>query len=585
MKVQKSVLNMLKSLFGTGILALHLGCAKTSSTPSDIGSSLGFGIGFKAFCNTEKAFDPTTTTIPIVGTALYTPLLASKSGLSEIGSPQPIRFAEVLILNSDGEVIQCGETDNTGAFALNLAGTAGSYTLAVNSRANNSHLKLQVLADPTTKQFYSVVALFSIAGGEPQIDLGQINASYTGNIEAGAFNIYDQILKTNDYLRLHSGQCSGCLAFDVAPLLYVYWKKGFNPGSYYGYGPLSFYDSESKGMFILGGSNNDVDRSDTDHFDNSVIIHEYGHFLEDTYAVPDSPGGSHNGNAIIDPRLAWGEGFADFFQAAIRNEPDYIDTYGNINGSTGLNIYVKINSTPATADMDVPSALGEGNFREFSITRALWAIIQPNGLDFSFLWHALADPTLGMKNSNYSFRNVGLYYEILTSLVTTKDNSKTSFLAAAIGTELQRPNRLDYGLPLSTSGNCSSSKPFSIQGADEHRSYAGQSEYAFSNLFESNDFFQITHEGGAFDLQLFYDTGSPATDLDLFIYKEDYVYGESATMAGAARTRHDTGSERVASPNLAAGNYLINVKVYTLNGLGSSVQYGLTYNGGSLCPQ
>ena len=63
-------------------------------------------------------------------------------------------------------------------------------------------------------------------------------------------------------------------------------------------------------------------------FDNDVIIHEYAHFLESTLARTDSFGGPHNGTQPIDPRLAWSEGFANFFQAAVQETADYRDSHG-----------------------------------------------------------------------------------------------------------------------------------------------------------------------------------------------------------------------------------------------------------------
>src|SRR6185295_15313242 len=104
----------------------------------------------------------------------------------------------------------------------------------------------------------------------------------------------------------------------------------------------------------------DTDNSDTDHFDNSVIIHEYGHFLEDNMFNSDSPGGSHNGDKVIDPRLAWSEGWGNFIQGAVRNVARYTDSLGNDDGTTRL-IY-DADMENAQIGNDTPNANGEGNF-------------------------------------------------------------------------------------------------------------------------------------------------------------------------------------------------------------------------------
>src|SRR5690606_13846811 len=109
---------------------------------------------------------------------------------------------------------------------------------------------------------------------------------------------------------------------------------------------------------------------DTDHFDDSIILHEYGHFLEDVYSKTNSPGGVHTGETILDPRLAWGEGWANYFQAAVTGNPVYRDTFGTSLGFSG--VYFNENLESGTSD--TPNNPGEGNFREFAITRALWDI-------------------------------------------------------------------------------------------------------------------------------------------------------------------------------------------------------------------
>jgi hypothetical protein len=146
--------------------------------------------------------------------------------------------------------------------------------------------------------------------------LGTLTALATteDGLLGGAFNILDQLHNANDFIRSKAGSCGsnfvGCPNFTVAPKVAVYWEPGFNPGSYFeGSSALSFYIPGFSRLFILGGVNGDINYSDTDHFDNSVIIHEFGHFLEDSMFVSDSPGGEHNGNRVIDFCFVWFEGF------------------------------------------------------------------------------------------------------------------------------------------------------------------------------------------------------------------------------------------------------------------------------------
>ena len=50
--------------------------------------------------------------------------------------------------------------------------------------------------------------------------------------------------------------------------------------------PTSFYSSNLDSLFILG----DV-LSDTDEFDDHIIVHEWGHYFEDNFGRSDSVGG------------------------------------------------------------------------------------------------------------------------------------------------------------------------------------------------------------------------------------------------------------------------------------------------------
>ena len=66
------------------------------------------------------------------------------------------------------------------------------------------------------------------------------------------------------------------------------------------------------------------DAEDPDAFDDDIILHEVGHFVQSMLSVDDSPGGSHDGTPT-DPTLAYGEGFAHFFSAWVRGQETYFD--------------------------------------------------------------------------------------------------------------------------------------------------------------------------------------------------------------------------------------------------------------------
>ena len=66
--------------------------------------------------------------------------------------------------------------------------------------------------------------------------------------------------------------------------------------------------------------------TDTDEYDDHVILHEWMHFAVDQASRDDSPGVQHNFNSRSDPATAFVEGFANWFPAEVRTVSFFIDT-------------------------------------------------------------------------------------------------------------------------------------------------------------------------------------------------------------------------------------------------------------------
>ncbi len=516
--------------------------------------------------------------ITITGIARYQArepyyISAFNSGLGGAGAAKPIRRAEVRVTNSSGSVVQCAETAMDGSFSLSLPNSGQTYTVSVNSRSYNSDLRASVLNRPEKNEFYSLST--SVVANSSK-DIGTMTATVTGEILGAAFNILDQMLAANIYLRSQVSNCSaaitGCQNFTVAPKAVAFWEKGFNPASYFNEGPLSFYIPGYSRLFILGGVNGDVDNADTDHFDNSIIIHEYGHFLEDVIFGSDSPGGAHYGNDIIDPRLAWSEGFGNFLQAAVQDDPYYIDTSGNSDGSTQMIFYVNLEN----GTLDTPQALGEGNFREFSVTRLLWDAIDNtpaeatmNGATdnvnggFPEIWGSLTKSTGGFLNPWSAFRDVGLFHLGQVRLQALDEGENWANLRTR---ERHYGDRREYAQLVQTGGGCAALSRTLTPAV----TIGDNGSFATSDLLRNNDFFHYaaTSAQGATTFKLNYLGSVVEADLDFYIYNENARYGNSADWVGYSRVRPDCNlatqqSETINLPSLPAGNYLIKVHAYT----------------------
>lgn len=563
----------------------------------------------QAYCSTPITYGDTVT---VSGTAKFRRRNSwGDDSVGGLGSAQttgthpatehPIRRAEIRVTNSSGTLVQCGETGEDGTFSLSLPRGAASYTISINSRSSNSsYLRASVLDRPERNRFYSlqesVIASTSTSGL-------QMMAAADGDVLGGAFNILDQFYEANKYIR------SKVPTFTSAPKVAAYWEKGFNPNTYFGSDdPISFYLPGYDRLFLMGGLDGDVDNSDTDHFDNSVILHEYGHFLEDHYFESDSPGGSHNGNKIIDPRLAWSEGFGNFFQAAIlydaASTPYYIDSIGNDDGITELIYHTNLEGPPLYPNTgtdcypiganswngDCPRVLGEGNFREFSIARMLWDMVDSvtdnrfssseTVIDkFSEFWAVMTATSNGFNDSKFAFKNVGLFHLSHDFLPATSSTN----LSGVRGVERHKGDTSDYADYVTPSGTCT----MSITASGSAQGVVGDTgSFATSDLLRNNDFYHLV-TATTLELKLEYVLGSSKVDLDLFAYNESAQLGVLEDMRGLSRTAAVLNATNTETITLPPGTHLINVMVQTGSGkstLGTTVNYELKLGGTKLCP-
>jgi hypothetical protein len=112
------------------------------------------------------------------------------------------------------------------------------------------------------------------------------------------------------------------------------------------------------GIYILGDFN--VPAPDTDEFDQSVIAHEFGHYVEDRFGRSDSIGGIHGGSAtLLDLRVAFSEGWGNAFSGMALGSPIYRDS------QLGMDDDFQI-------DLETDDTRNEGWFSEASVGEILW---------------------------------------------------------------------------------------------------------------------------------------------------------------------------------------------------------------------
>jgi hypothetical protein len=282
--------------------------------------------------------------------AVYDPRTAS-GGLDFAHSElRPVREA-VVEIRQCGNVLSTTSTDAAGHYtATFVPGAIGDVGVYVLARIASPPLVVQ---DNWSGATWAVAQ--PITSSSPTLDVhathGWTGSGYGPSRIAAPFAILDTVYTASRRLL----DLPRAVAFQNAPLA-LNWSPLNTPDAI----GTTFYDSRVRQIFLLG-----AEGIDTDEFDREVIAHEWGHYFEDSFSRSDSPGGQHGLGDELDPRLAFGEGFASAFAAMLLEQPTYADTYWGYSSMDAFGWDVE--SRPVPTDDRAPST-----FSELSVVRAMW---------------------------------------------------------------------------------------------------------------------------------------------------------------------------------------------------------------------
>lgn len=177
-----------------------------------------------------------------------------------------------------------------------------------------------------------------------------------------------------------------------------------------------------------------------------------------------------------------------------------------------------------TSGQDVPTNDGEGTFREFATARALYKAETDYG--FQYIWSAFSDLTYGFKNSNFHFRNPGLFFKQFYYATVTRKGLVATNYDSNMAYEKQANNSQQYY-----------AYPVTAQVASCHATDANftfstgvpvqQSNSRFQSL--SNRYFQYYYDGSTTNAVLYLHYSSTPSgvdpyDLDFYVYNESYIF-------------------------------------------------------------
>ena len=206
-------------------------------------------------------------------------------------------------------VLATGATDADGRYRVTYPDPgADPVYVVVRSRTDPADpvRSLEVLDDPYARATYEVRSEpYTVAPSAPgarevrSLDLDVADA------DAGAFNIFDQLVTGYDLVRRMTGRQLGALR--------AFWTVA-DTGGPTAYCTKALYDAdgciEPRSVTVQGFAD------DPDAFDDAAILRVFFGFALDKAGRNDSPGGPTDGRRV-DPRLAWAEGAALFFAADV----------------------------------------------------------------------------------------------------------------------------------------------------------------------------------------------------------------------------------------------------------------------------
>jgi hypothetical protein len=289
----------------------------------------------------------------VSGTFLYKDREFDINGFTGSEPNRPIRFADVEVVDGS-TVLTSGATDANGTFTLQVTDSqTRNLTVRVRTAsAQTPGLFLTVRQTPPSGAIFAVAhPVFTNHAPDANIDFTGSPVVAVQTAGGDAFNIFDVCVDGLDFVALNEGARPG-----TGQSLTVYWAQNSLNGTY--------YDIFSRTIFLLGAS------SDSDAYDDAVILHEFGHYVEFELADSDNPAGSHGPNDCLGCTLAWSEGYATFLQNMVRDwlglaRPDiYVDTTGQPGTGHWILKY--------TVEPPTYTVLGSGN--EIAVNATLWDV-------------------------------------------------------------------------------------------------------------------------------------------------------------------------------------------------------------------
>ena len=268
-------------------------------------------------------------------------------------SCQGLNFAATVVRPIRGATVQLIDVATGGVLAATVADAAGNYSFA-NIDANTMvHLRVRAELKRTGAPSWDVEVRDNVdtSASPPPLASRPLYVTDGANFDTGVADVNRNLTATTGWDGSSYTEPRAAAPFAILDSIYSAIQFVVSVDATATFAPLdafwsvnntltsptdidagelgaSFYRGDIDSLFLLGDAN-----ADTEEFDDHVIVHEWAHYFEDNFSRSDSFGGAHSIGDRIDPRLAFGEGWATALSGMALNNQLYCDT--GVPGTAG----------------------------------------------------------------------------------------------------------------------------------------------------------------------------------------------------------------------------------------------------------
>jgi len=442
----------------------------------------------------------------------------------------------IKVLDENEQILSQTATDKKGKYIVSVPKNTNVKIRAYAQMIKEKHWDVSIVDNTNVNAMYVIEGALHNSGVVPSernlhAPSGWDGQKYAGTRDAAPFAILESI----NTVMQKVVEVKPSIEF---PKLTINWSiNNVAAGGDKSLGQIvtSNYDGEND-LWILGDAN-----SDTDEYDDHIIIHEWGHFFEAKFSRSDSIGGPHSSGDALDIRVAFGEGFGNALSAIATDNPLYFDTsgYGQASG-WAMNIETATPQNP-------------GWFSEASVQRILYDLYDANNdggdrlnLGFAPIFEAMVDKE----------RNAPAFTSIFSFIHALKSEnaSKATQIDEVVSKESIASIHDIYGNYRSNSANGTYTTPiYRDLNVGRWITQCNQNTYGVYNKLGNRTFIKVKIDKAGlynFDAKPY---GGDYGDPDIVIYKAEYPLKQMgmSPLEGASSDN--------LSINLTAGNYLVEV--------------------------